>query len=178
MRPQCVRGACFRLARAVSIAVMSDAEQPTEPPPRLAGREWRRLHFVPRQIPRSYVPRTLKGRGRWLFRRAVRWLLPWELIDYPGVYRGASEALGLTVETVRAYTKRSELSGPVALALREAIRVRVEAGQALMAELDAIVARGDQARRRQREAGFMHVDPDTGLSGRVRSGHRRGVKAL
>jgi hypothetical protein len=157
---------------------MSDVEQPE---PQLKQPPWWRKNwrpFVPRRFDRSYVPRRLTGSGQWLLRRGVRWLLPWKFEDYPGVYRGAADALGLSPKTVRSYIKRRTISGPVALALREAIRVRVEAGQALMSELDAIVAQGDQARRRQREAGFMRVDPDTGLSGRVRSGHRRGVKAL
>jgi hypothetical protein len=153
---------------------MTDTEQPGRP-----HLWWRQ--FVPRRFPRSYVPRASRAKEPTLLLRSIRWLLPWEMQDYPGIYRGAVEVLGglLTKETLRTYIKRRKpVSEAVARALHRAISVRMEAGAALLHELEQAIADGDERRRRKREAGLMRVDPVTGLSGRQKAGKRRGVKTL
>src|SRR5262249_27671039 len=130
--------------------------------------------FVIRQHARSYAPRRAKRQRYRLVNQASEWLLPWELKDYPGRWLGLVQAVcgRWKLETLRYYLKgQREMSMPVARALREAIRVRVEAGQALLAELDQTIAAGAETERRRREAGFMAVDPKTGESGRVKAGH-------
>jgi hypothetical protein len=159
--------------------------QANQPPAELAPvteapNRFRRV-FVPRRFPRSYVPRS-EGVSLTLVNRGIRWLLPWRMEDYPGIHKGAVSALGgrWSVATLRLYIKGSRpLSIPVALALAKAIRVRIEAGHALIAELEAYVGQHQATRkRRQREAGFMAVDPASGLSGRVKAGKRRRVESV
>lgn len=132
--------------------------------------------FVPRKFPRSYIPRIPVPGDVGLFRRSVRWLLPWTMRDYPGIERGTLEALGnrWTRWSVREYMRdRAPVSRRLAQVLREAIRVRVESGLALMAELDRIADQPPRA-----HVGFMRVDQVTGLSGRSDVGKRRAVRKV
>jgi hypothetical protein len=112
-----------------------------------------------------------------LFARSVDWLLPWTLSHYPGKARGIVDALGgrWSRSTLETYLKREPVSVAVVLAIADLIRVRVAAGQALVAELEAYADANRDRARRKREAGLMRIDPASGLSGREKAGKRRGI---
>ena len=143
-----------------------------------ANRGWQ---SYTRKRPRSLVPTRL-GKGttaKLLFVRAVQWILPWSISDYPGVWRGSVELLGgkWTLETVKSYRKGArDLPSEAALMLAGAIRARVIAGLALVAELEAYA----EANPRKKPApGFRAVDPVTGQDKRGgKVGRKRKVKEV
>lgn len=173
VRPRGLRAQIARAYRSwmnqVERAEISDAE---------IVRRYRalRFHFVPRKHPRSYVPRRTPSASSTLLARASTWLLPWTRDEYPGRHKGIVLALKgcRAFGTLRAYAKgKRRLPEAIALMLADLIRARVEAGLALVAELEAYAARPSPGRRRR---GFMRVDQATGLSGRGKVGKRRNVQ--
>lgn len=93
-----------------------------------------------RKFPRSIAARQL-SEHETLSYRAVYWLLPWGLIDYPGIRRGIVELTGIPWGTIKDYRNgRRHLTARVARIFIDIIRSRCEAGQAIIAELEAIEA--------------------------------------
>ena len=119
---------------------------------------------------RSIVPAYMPLHTAPLFARVVSFLLPWGILDYPGMRRGTAEFLAhrVSVETVRAYRKgRRRMPQWAADMLLDAVRSRVERGQALIAELEAYKV------EKPRQTGAMAVDPATGQDRRHRIGRRQ-----
>src|SRR5271155_4370404 len=93
-----------------------------------------------RKIPRSLIPRFIPHGNRPLSHRALRWLLPWTIADYPGFERGSLATLsGLyALETLRAWWKGAcPMPAVAALMLADAMDARIKAGRALVLELRA-----------------------------------------
>jgi hypothetical protein len=104
--------------------------------------------------------------------------LPWNIADYPGLQKGAVELFGgrYALETMRGWWKGNfPMPKAAALMLADAIRARCEAGERLIAELEAYAVANPPKRP---AVGFRAIDPETGLSGRPRVGWKRKVKEV
>ena len=90
---------------------------------------------------RSFVP-LYPFRYGTLLDRALRWLLPWELREYPGLNRGASEALPeITSQTIFAVRRgRRRLMPHIAAHLADMIEADCKRGLALVEELRRVEA--------------------------------------
>ena len=134
-------------------------------------RAWK--HHV-RSLPRSLTPpKGLAPAYAGLFSRCVAWVLPWSMSDYPGIQRGAAELLGGAAGrwAIRSWRRGARpMPDWAARMLADYLRRRIEAGQALVAELEAY-----RAPERQR-SGVCRVDPVTGRDGRNRTGNGRRTK--
>lgn len=122
-----------------------------------------------RRTPRSLVPSVPRAYDS-LFARSMGWVLPWSVSDYPGILRGSVELLGGRAGkwAVRAWRQgRNPMPDWVARMMADYLRRRIEAGQALVAELEAY-----RAPERQK-TGVCRVDPATGRDGRNRTGNAR-----
>ena len=124
----------------------------------------------PPAVYRSFVP-LYPFRYGTLLDRAVRWLLPWELREYPGLNRGASEALPeVAASTLFAVRRgRRRLMPHVAAHLADMIEADCARGMALVAELRAVEAEPNRVPK-----GFREVK-DWG-DGRVGDKRNRGKK--
>lgn len=72
-------------------------------------------------------------------RKALEWLFPWSEYTYPGQWKGFSGVLGSSVESMRHWLAgRRVMPRAVRDRLIEAIRGRLEAGHAVLAELEAM----------------------------------------
>lgn len=104
----------------------------------------------------------------------MRWVLPWTVWDYPGVQAGSLQLLGgrFALETLRSWWKGyGRMPAWAAVALADAIEVRVLAGLDLIAELRLYAA--ERANRPKSGPGFRKVDPVTGMDGRSKIGRRK-----
>ena len=118
------------------------AEQPAWLPPDLTPYK-PRTAFVskPRKHPRRLLPTVINEKER-LFGRALRWVLPWRLRDYPGRALGA-ECLfpGLRYEQIRAWGRPvcypRGAPGWAAVALAAWIEARCHEGLEMAVELRA-----------------------------------------
>lgn len=115
--------------------------------PRRVGR----IHAFART--RSFVPLHPSLFGT-LLDRAVRWLLPWELREYPGLGLGSTEMLpDLSHYTVLAYRKGTRRLAPrVAGQVADMIEAECNRGLALVDELRKV-----QAEPNRVPAGFRAV---------------------
>lgn len=132
------------------------------------------LRSYTRKRPRSLIPYTMVAGTKPLFVRALAWLLPWSIHDYPGKQRGMVEALGrlYTLETLKMWCKgRKPMSAVGALALAEVISVRLVSGASLVAELRHYAE--IRSKMPRQGPGFRKVDPITGQDGRPKIGRRR-----
>jgi len=141
---------------------------------------WRGYERYKRKRPRSLVPYD-NGVGKlYLFTRAMRWLLPWTMADYPGRQRGIVEALGgrYTLETCRAWLRGNvPMSRVAAGVLADHVEARCKVGMALVEELNAYAAR-EKARQKRRGVGFRAIDPQTGMDKRGGRVGRKRTKEL
>ena len=139
----------------------------------------RGLRSYVRKRPRSLNPKHIAHGNKPLSIRGVRWVLPWNIDDYPGLQRGAVEVFGghYALETLRAWWKgNAPMSARGALMLSEAIRARCEAGERLIAELEAYAEANPP---RKPSAGFRALDPITGMDRRGgRVGRKRKAKEV
>ena len=114
-------------------------QAPTEPPasPQTAQPFARRMQV--RATVRSFVPLYTSRMGT-LIDRAIRWLLPWEAAEYPGIARGAAQILPFlspgTIRSVRRGKRR--LMPYVASHLADMIEADCLRGMAVVAELRKI----------------------------------------
>ena len=101
---------------------------------------------------RSFVPLNSWRMGT-LFDRSLRWLLPWEFREYPGIARGAAQALPLLSSwTIRAVRRgRRRLMPHVAAHLADMIEADCQRGMALVAELRAVEAEPNRVPKGFRE---------------------------
>jgi hypothetical protein len=107
---------------------------------------------------RTFAPPPLTGRDT-LGERAVRWILPWTVRNYPGVRRGMVEVLGrhVTYSAVKGWrVGRRPMPAWAAQILAHTIQTRCRAGADLAAELEQwaqhraqIEAERQEIRRRQ-----------------------------
>lgn len=156
--------------------------EPAEPPKDMGNphkRAWRGPQMYARKRPRSLTPKHVAHGGKPLAVRGVKWVLPWNIDDYPGLQRGAVELFAgqYALETLRGWWKGNDrLPARAALMLVEAIRARCEAGERLIAELEAYA----EANPRKKPApGFRAVDPVTGQDKRGgKVGRKRKVKEV
>jgi len=104
---------------------------------------------------KSFVPKYSPSLHCTAMNRALKWLLPWEAFEYPGIIQGSCEALpGLSMWSILAYRKGTRRTPPhVARALAEIVRAEVEKGKAVLAELEEIAAQPAGRKR----SGFMVV---------------------
>ena len=125
-----------------------------------------------RKFARSVIPLRKTRVREGLGSRAMDWILPWGISDYPGKQRGLAQLLGVqSIETVRSWVKGHRQPPRWALlALARYIEARCLAGLALVAELEA---EAGKAKPRRGGQGFTKVDPVTGLDGRPKSGRRK-----
>lgn len=143
-------------------------EKPHEKPP------WRGWQGYTRKRPRSLIPYHSVVGTKPLFVRAMGWLLPWGMRDYPGKQIGMVQALAgrYTLGTLLMWSKgRKPMSAIGALALADMIEMRLASGYALERELRAYAA--ERANRPKSGPGFRKVDPVTGMDGRPKIGRRR-----
>jgi hypothetical protein len=87
---------------------------------------------------RAFAPTPLTQRET-LCERAVRWILPWTVRNYPGVHRGMVELMGMhvTYSAIKGWrTGRRPMSRWAADTMATAIRARCRKGLELAAELD------------------------------------------
>lgn len=89
-----------------------------------------------RAVHKSFVP-LFSSRLGTLLDRSIRWLLPWELREYPGIAFGASEALPeISPHTIRAVRRgKRRLMPHVAAHLADMIEGDCKRGMALVEEL-------------------------------------------
>jgi len=93
---------------------------------------------VPRKYERSIVPRP-RMRSDTALKRAADWLLPWGLDDYPGIGRGLEQVSGIPRGTMKAYRSgRRRITARVARIFIDILRSRIEAGLAIISELEKI----------------------------------------
>ena len=110
---------------------------------------------------RTFAPPPLTGRNT-LGERAVRWILPWTVRNYPGVRRGMVELLGrrVTYSAIKGWrVGRRPMPAWVASVVADSICERCRAGTDLAAELKEwarhraqIEAERPENRRRQFDA--------------------------
>lgn len=139
------------------------------PEPADTDRRAQRRH-IPATV-RSFVPRY-NGMLGTLMDDCIRWLLPWEAREYPGILRGSAQALPLiSADTVLQVRKgRRRLMPYVATMLADMIEYRCEEGLALVAELRKVEAEPSRMTK-----GFREVkDWGDGVVGDKRN---RGKKA-
>ncbi len=134
-----------------------------------SGRRAQRTHTA--ATVKSFVPKYNSLLGT-LCDDCIRWLLPWEAREYPGIMRGSAQALSvLTPGTVLQVRKgRRRLMPYVATILADMIEYRCEEGLALVKELRKIEAEPSRV-----PSGFREVK-DWG-DGVVTDRRRRGKKA-
>jgi hypothetical protein len=149
-----------------------ETQAPQTPP-------WSGRLRVVRSYRRSLVPRPKKNRtlsADAAFASAANVFLPWDMLDYPGKYRGLLEVLGGKVKhgTLKSWMGgRREPPQWARDALADALEAHAKRLRAALMRLRASPAGKGHG------PGFTAVDPVTGLDGRVKSGHRRGkVKEL
>lgn len=71
-------------------------------------------------------------------RRALQWIVPWTDGTFPGQWVAFSELLGVSVATMRhILAGRREMSADARARLIDAIKIRLEQGHAILAELEA-----------------------------------------
>jgi hypothetical protein len=131
------------------------------------------LRSYVRKRPRSLSPKYIAHGAKPIAVRGTRWVLPWNIDDYPGLQKGAVELFGgrYALETMRGWWKGKQvMPAAAALMLSEAIRARCEAGDRLIAELEAYALANPPKRP---AVGFRAIDPETGLSGRPKVGRKR-----
>jgi hypothetical protein len=135
---------------------------------------WHGSQGYTRKTQRSLTPPRRAIGAKPLFVRGVHWILPWSIADYPGIQRGTLQLFGgrVALETVRSWRKGYRgFPAWAALALAEAIEVRVLSGLDLITELRAYAA--ERANRPKSGPGFRKVDPVTGMDGRSKIGRRK-----
>jgi hypothetical protein len=125
---------------------------------------------------RTFAPPPLTGRNT-LVERAVRWILPWTVRNYPGVRRGMVQLFGsrVTYSAVKGWrTGRRHMSAAYVEVLAHSIRCRAEQGLALAQELDDYAAK---RRAEPRRAGGFQIIKDWDGSGLLRDARWRGGRS-
>lgn len=123
-----------------------------------------------RAVHRSFVP-LFSSRLGTLLDRSIRWLLPWEFREYPGIVLGATEALPeISPHTIRAVRRgKRRLMPHVAAHLADMIEADCARGMALVAELRKVEAEPNRVPK-----GFAEVK-DWG-DGKIGDKRNRGKK--
>lgn len=137
--------------------------------------EARALRRLRRPFVRNYWRRGNPNVGK-LTERAVAWLLPWDLKNYPGKRLGASQLLGVAPESVRSARDRTLLGVGRIERLASEIERLSEIGLRLAAELRSEVER---KRRVGRPRGLQIIGEDGMRKHQARRGRskRRVVSA-
>ena len=117
---------------------------------------------------RALAPPNLTGRYT-LSERALTWLLPWTVRNYPGLRRGLVQLFGLHVSysAIKGWrTGRRNMPDWAAATLANMIEARCRTGTDIVAELRAYRA------PEKRRSGFCTIGPD-GSDKRNRIGQQR-----
>ena len=112
------------------------------------------LHKYLRRGSRAFAPAPLTGRDT-LCERAVRWILPWTVRNYPGVHRGMVQLLGMhvTYSAIKGWRMgRRPLPGWAADTMATTIRARCRKGLELADELDEWACQRARTEEKQRES--------------------------